>query len=121
MDVAAPDDGVVMDVIFECGVLYLELANLADWPALNVTCSFDPPLLDVQGRDVAKLPLFSRVEFLGPRRRIRTLLDSSPGYFARDSATRVTISVGYERPDEERRTTQVTHDLEIFRELAYLA
>jgi len=33
----------------------------------------------------------------------------------------VTVSVGYERSDEERRTTQVTHDLEIFRELAYLA
>jgi hypothetical protein len=121
MDVAVPDDGVVVDVVFECGVLYLELANLADRPALNVTCSFDPPVVDVHGRDVAKLPLFRRVEFLGPRRRIRTLLDSSPGYFAREPAMRVTISVEYERPGEERRTTQVTHDLEIFRELAYLA
>jgi len=65
MDAAAPDDGVVVDVVFECGVLYLELANLADRPALNVTCSFDPPLVDLHGRDVAKLPLFSRVEFLG--------------------------------------------------------
>ena len=62
MDAAAPDDGVVVDVVFEWGVLYLELANLA---ALNVTCSFDPPLVDLHGRDVAKLPLFSRVEFLG--------------------------------------------------------
>jgi hypothetical protein len=121
MDVATPDDGVVVDVVFEFGVLYLELANLADRPALNVTCSFDPPLVDVQGRDVAKLPLFRRVEFLGPRRGIRTLLDSSSGYFARGPATRVVVTVEYERPDEGRRVTQVTHDLEIFRELAYLA
>ena len=121
MDIAEADDGVVVDVVFDGGVLYLELANLADRPALNVACTFDPPLVDLQGRDVSKLPLFRRVEFLGPRRRIRTLLDSNAGYFVRKPATRVTIAVEYERPDETRRVTQVAHDLEIFRELAYLA
>ena len=80
---AGHDDGVVVDLVLEDGVLYLELANLADRPALHVTCSFDPPLIDVEGRDVAKLRLFRRVEFLGPRRRIRTLLDSLPGLLAR--------------------------------------
>lgn len=121
MDAAAPDDGVVVDVVFEGGVLYLELANLADRPALNVACRFDPPPVDVEGRDVSKLPLFRRVEFLGPRRRIRTLLDSAAGYFARDAPTRVTVAVEYERPGTPRRTTKVAHDLEVFRELAYLA
>jgi len=33
----------------------------------------------------------------------------------------VTIAVEYERPDGPRRVTQVAHDFEIFRELAYLA
>jgi hypothetical protein len=121
MDAAPPDDGVVVDVVFEGGVLYLELANLADRPALNVTCTFDPTLVDAQGRDVSKLALFRRVEFLGPRRRIRTLLDSSAGYFAREAAARVTVTMEYERPDEPRRTNEVAHDLEVFRELAYLA
>jgi hypothetical protein len=121
MDVATPDDGVVVDVVFEEGVLFLELANLADRPALNVTCAFDPPLVDAQGRDVSKLALFRRLEFLGPRRRIRTLLDSTAGYFASDSASRVTVVVGYERPDGDRRETKVTHDLDVFRELAFLA
>ena len=31
------DDGVVVDVVFEDGLLYLELANLSDRPALNVS------------------------------------------------------------------------------------
>ena len=118
---AAPDDGVVVDVVFEAGVLYLELANLSDRPALKVACTFEPPLVDVEGRDVSKLPLFRHVAFLGPRRRIRTLLDSSVGYFAREHPTRVTIAVEYERPDGARQVTEVAHDLEIFRELAYLA
>jgi hypothetical protein len=115
------DDGVVVDVVFEEGLLYLELANLSERPALNVQCEFDPPLVDLQGRDVSKLPLFRRVEFLGPGRRIRTLLDSSVGYFARETSSRVTVAVEYERPDGPRETTKLTHDLEIFRDLAYLA
>jgi hypothetical protein len=121
MQAAAPDDGVIVDVVFDGGVLYLELANLSARPALNVSCRFDPPLIDLQGRDVSKLPLFSHVEFLGPGRRIRTLLDSSTGYFGRGAPTGVTIAVEYERPDGPRQTTKLAHDLEIFRDLAYLA
>jgi hypothetical protein len=119
MDAAGPDDGVIVDVVFEEGVLYLELANLAERPALNVMCSFDPPLVDVEGRDVSQLRLFRRVEFLGPGRRVRTLLDSVERYFERNAATRVAVAVEYERPGEPRRTTKVPHDLELYRELAY--
>ena len=119
MDAAAADDGVVVDVVFEDGVLYLELVNLADRPALNVACSFDPPLVDVQGRDVSELRVFRHVEFLGPRRRVRTLLDSAPGYFGRKGPARFAVSVEYERPGTPRRDMSVTHDLELYRELAY--
>jgi hypothetical protein len=119
MDTGAADDGVVVDVVFEDGVLYLELANLADRPALNVRCSFDPPLVDAQGRNVSELRAFRHVEFLGPRRRLRTLLDTVPGYFGRKGVTRVAVAVEYERPGTSRSATEVTHDLELYRELAY--
>ncbi len=100
-------------------MLYLELTNLADRPALNVECSFDPPLVDVQGRDVSQLRVFRRVEFLGPRRRVRTLLDSVPGYFGRKGPPQVAVSVEYERPGAPRTAVNVTHDLELYRELTY--
>jgi hypothetical protein len=119
MDAAAPDDGVVVDVVIEDGVLYLELANLADRPARNVACSFDPPLVDAIGREVSELRLFRRVEFLGPGRRVRTLLDSVPGYFARDAATTFAVVVEYERPGAPRSATRVAHDLELYGELAH--
>ena len=119
MYAAAADDGVVVDVVIEDGLLYLELANLADRPALNVRCSFDPPLIDLQGRDVSELRVFRRVEFLASRRCLRTLLDSVTGYFGRDGAAYVTVAVEYERPGAPRCTTKVTHDLELYRELAY--
>lgn len=99
MDAAAePDDGVIVDVVFEDGVLYLELANLAARPALRVTCTFEPPLVDAAGRDVSKLRLFRKMEFLGPERRVRTLLDSLPGYFGRKAPARVVVTVTYARP-----------------------
>jgi hypothetical protein len=121
VDAAQPDDGVVVDVVFEDGVLYLELANLADRPALAVTCTFDPPLVDAAGRDVGTLRLFKKMEFLGPDRRVRTLLDSVPGYFARRRPpTRPVVAIKYKRPgDRTYTTTTVTHDLAVYRELAY--
>jgi hypothetical protein len=33
----------------------------------------------------------------------------------------LTIAVEYERPNEPRRATEVAHDLEVFRDLAFLA
>ena len=120
MDAALPDDGVIVDVVFEDGVLYLELANLAGRPALAVACTFDPPLVDAAGRDVSKLRLFKKMEFLGPERRVRTLLDSAPGYFARKAPARTVVSVKYKRPgDRTFTTTTVTHDLAVYRELSY--
>lgn len=120
MDAAQPDDGVIVDVVFEDGVLYLELANLGSRPALGVTCTFEPPLVDAAGRDVAKLRLFRKMEFLGPERRVRTLLDSVPGYFGRRAPARTVVSVKYKRPGDRRfSTTTVTHDLAVYRELSY--
>jgi len=119
MDAAPVDDGVVVDVVLEDGVLYLELANLSDRPALNVACSFEPSLVDVQGRDVGELRVFRRVEFLGPRRRLRTLLDSVAGQPGRTTISRFSVAVGYERPGAPRRETKVEHDLDLYRELAH--
>jgi hypothetical protein len=111
------DDGVIVDVVFEEGVLYLELVNLSDRPALSVTCTFDPPLLDAAGRDVSKLRLFRKMPFLGPERRVRTLLDSVAG--SRGPA-RTVVSIKYKRPGDRRfATTTVTHDLAVYRELSY--
>ena len=57
MDSPAPDVGVGVDVVFDGGVVSLELDNLADRPPLYVSSTFEPALVDVEGRDVAKLHL----------------------------------------------------------------
>ena len=118
---ADADDGVVVDVVFEHGLLFLEVVNLSPRPALRVACAFDPPLHDHLGREVARLPLFRRIEFLGPGRRIRTLLDSSAAYFGRRAPTRFSVSVAFRDPDGRRRSGEISHDLRIYRDLSYLA
>ena len=51
---------------------------------------------------------------------MRTLLDSLPGYFGRKAPARVAVTVTYARPGQRSRaTTQVTHDLAVYRELSY--
>lgn len=108
-------DAVVVDVVFDVGLLHLELVNLGDAPALDVTSSFEPPLIDAHGRDVSELLVFRRLGFLAPGRRIRTLLGPSSAY-----SESVTVQVEYSRAGRERHTTRVTHELAAFRELAYV-
>jgi hypothetical protein len=108
-------DAVVVDVVFDDGLLYLELVNLGEAPALDVTSSFEPALVDAHGRDVSELLLFRRLGFLAPGRRIRTLLGPSSAY-----SERVTVEVQYSHAGRERHTTRLTHELAAFRELAYV-
>jgi hypothetical protein len=95
--------------------VYLELVNLGDGAAFDVACSFEPGLVDAQGRRVSELLLFRHLAFLAPGRRIRTLLGSSSDY-----SDKVTVTVEYGRGGGERRTTRLTHELAAFRELAYV-
>jgi hypothetical protein len=116
-----PGGDVVVDVVFEAGFFHLELVNLGRRPALNVSCRFDKLLTDMHGRIVTQLPLFENVPFLMPGKRIRTLLDSSAAYFARGEPTTVIATVSYNDRSGRRHQTTIEHNLEIYRDLVYLA
>lgn len=112
---------VVLDVVFEDGLLFLAVANIGDAPALGVSCRFRRKLSGLGGtQDVSKLPLFENIAFLGPRREIRTLLDSSAAYFARGEPTRVSVTVTYADATGQSYTSVVEHELAIYRDLAYV-
>ena len=111
---------VLLDVVFERGLLFLELRNIGNEPALDVTCAFEPPLRGLGGtRDVSALPLFRNVTLVAPGRAIRTLLDTSAAYFARDEPTTFRVTVAWSTPAGERRSAELVHDLSIYRDLAY--
>ena len=107
--------------MFAAGFFHLEVVNLGRRPALNVSCRFEKPLTGVDGAIVSQLPLFENVSFLMPGKRIRTLLDSSAAYFARGEPATIAATVSYQERSGRHRRTKIEHNLEIYRDLVYVA
>jgi hypothetical protein len=118
----APCDAeVILDVVFDHGLLFLVVENLGDRPAHSVRVKFDCPFSGLGGtKKMQRLALFRKLEFLAPRKAIEVFLDRSDSYFARDEPTRLTASISWRTPDGSRRSTTVHHDLEIYRDLGFI-
>jgi hypothetical protein len=116
-----PRPEVIVDVEFDRGLLYLALRNIGERPALDVATTFNRKLVGLGGtKDVAALPLFRNLPFLAPGREIRTLLDSAGSWFAGRRATKITARVTYRDAEGEEHRGTMAHDLEIYREIAYV-
>lgn len=112
---------VLFDVVFEDGLLYVAIANTGGRPAFDVTCEFARPFRGLGGsRDMTHLPLFRRLRVLAPGREIRTLLDSSAAYFAREEPTELAATVRWRDADGEAYEARFEHDLAVFREIAFV-
>ena len=118
---ARSEAGVILDVVFERGLLFLVLENLGEEPAHGVRVRFAERFAGVGGaKRIDRLALFRKLEFLAPRKRIEVFLDRSADYFARDEPTTLTAAIGWRTPAGERRRTTIVHDLEIYRDLGYI-
>lgn len=112
---------VILDFVFEDGLLFISLENIGDGPAHDVRVRFAQDIHGVRGtRRINALQLFSNTEFLAPRKSIRTFLDTSAQYFARKEPTRITAHLSY--LDSARRPYRNTihHDLGIYQDIGYI-
>jgi hypothetical protein len=115
------DPEVILDVVFERGLLFLVVANIGGRPAHRVRIRFEQPFTGVGGtKKMQRLSLFRRLEFLAPGRSIEAFLDRSASYFARDEPTQLTAALSWRTPEGERRTSTIHHDLEIYRDLGFI-
>ena len=115
------DADVVLDVEFDRGLLFLVLENLGDGPAHTVRVRFAAPLTGLGGeRRIDRLQLFRRLEFLGPGREIRVLLDRSALFFAREEQTAFEARITWRTDEDERRSRTIRHDLGAYRDFPYL-
>jgi hypothetical protein len=112
---------VIVDFLFEDGMLFIAVQNIGSEPAKRVHVVFDPPFMGLGGTaSIPDLPLFRNIEFLAPSRSIRTLLDSSAGYFARKEPEHIAATISYcDRADHEFSCT-IRHDLTIYRDIAFV-
>jgi hypothetical protein len=112
---------LVLDVEFDRGLFFLVLENVGDAPARAVRARFDGPLHGLGGdKRIDRLQLFRRLEFLGPRRRIRVFLDRSALLLAREERTVFEVRLSWRTEDGERRSRTIRHDLGAYRDFPYL-
>jgi len=116
---ARPD--VIVDFIFEGGLLFIAVSNIGSQPALKVQIAFEPPFRGLGGSQlIPELPLFCKIEFLAPSRSIQTLLDSSAAYFARDEPLRITAEIAFSDRAGQKFSSTIVHDLSIYRDIAFV-
>ena len=117
-----PRPDVIVDFLFEDGMLFVAVQNIGPEPALRVHVAFEPSFKGLGGTAaIAELPLFRNIEFLAPARSIRTLLDSSAAYFARQEPERITAAITYSDRSGQKFSSKILHDLAIYRDIAFIA
>jgi len=117
----ADDADVILDVVFDRGLLFLVVANGGDRPVRSVRVKFAAPLTGVGGtKRIDRLALFRKLEFLAPHKSIEVFLDRSADFFARGEPTKLTAAVSWRTAEGERRSTTIDHDLEVYRDLGYI-
>ena len=114
------DPDVILDVLFEDGLLFLSVRNIGSRPVHHVSVTFDQPITGLGGdREISALPLFKNIEFLAPGRDIRTVLDTSASYFSRGQPERFKVVISYQEAKGRRRRAVIQHDLGIYRDIGY--
>jgi len=111
---------VIVDFVFDDGLLFIAISNLSDKPAYKVSITFDQEIHGLDGKDICALPLFRNIEFLAPHKTITTLLDSSGSYFSREEATRISACITYHDLQGTKKVATINHDLEIYREIGFV-
>ena len=113
---------VIVEFLFDRGLFSISVNNIGGRPATSISVEFDKKILGLGGaKEISALRLFKNIEFLGPKREIVTFVDSSRSYFARKQPTRISARVSYSDPEKNKYESVIQHDLEIYRELAYLS
>jgi hypothetical protein len=117
-----PRPDVIVDFLFEDGLLFIAVANIGSQPAQRVHVAFEPAFTGLGGSvSMPELPLFRNIEFLAPARTIRTLLDSSAAYFAREEPLRITAEISYSDRAGQQFSCTIVHDLSIYRGVAFVS
>lgn len=112
---------VILDFIFENGLLYISIKNIGAKPAYKVSTKFDKTIVGVEGKKtISELPLFKCIEFLPPDKEIKTFLDKSVSYFSRNEPTTISTQIRYENYRGKKYLNTIKHNLEIYREIGYI-
>jgi hypothetical protein len=115
------DCDVIVDVLFDRGLLFLVVKNLGERPAFGVSVTFDTVITGVEGHKViSELALFKNIAFLAPKKEITAFLDTSHSYFSRNQPQKFGLTINYTDVAGKKKSGFIPHDISIYRELGYI-
>ena len=115
------DPYVIVDFVFDRGLLSISIKNIGTRPAFAVRVRFSHKLMGCAGAvDVSALPLFRALEFLPGGKEISTILDSSVSYFRSKQPVEITTDISCRDASGKKFSNTIRHNLEIYREIAYV-
>jgi len=106
---------VIADFLCEEETLFVAVENIGQGPAHHISVSFDPAVSGIRGTTkISALPLFQRLSFLPPGKKIRTPLDPVEQYFDRGAPTRIETVVRFESDGGAVLSRSIAHDLSVY-------
>lgn len=116
---SSPD--VILDFVFEDGLLSVEIRNIGNEPALDVKTKFSKRFTGLGGEcEMSQLAMFRNIAFLAPERSIRTFLDSSDSYFRRKQPMQIDATLQWRDREGKRYSATLHHDLAIYSDIIIL-
>lgn len=111
---------MILDVQFSDGVFSFIMENIGVIAATNVSTTLDKKIMGLGGtKAINELRILKEITYFPPRKRFTFLLDSASSFFARKEPTRFTATISYSDSNGTSYTENITHDLEIYRDLPY--
>jgi hypothetical protein len=115
-----PDPYVIVDFVFDRGLLSIAIKNIGTRPAYGVRVEFSHKVMGVEGTvEISSLPLFRALEFLPGGKEISAFLDSGGSYFRSKQPLQITTHITYQDAGGERFSNAIHHNLEIYREIGH--
>jgi hypothetical protein len=112
---------VIVDFTFDCGVFHIVVENIGTAPAHRVSVKFNRKFHGLGGRqEMSGLRLFRCIEFLAPRKKIETLLDTSDAYFQRREPTHLIAVISFRDVRRRSYERRIVHDLSIYKDVSYV-
>lgn len=118
----AGEPEVIVDFIFEQGLLHVSVANIGATAAHKIRVKFDQPFRGLGGtREISKLRLFRNLEFLPPGKQISSLIDTAPAFFERREPLKLAATISFLDRFGTRYERLVNHDLSVYTDISFVS
>jgi hypothetical protein len=112
---------VILDFVFERGLLFITLSNIGAAPAYDISVTFDHRIPAVDGGSpVNELGLFQRLKFIPPQKRITSLVSSYSSYCTSGGPMELEVRVYFHDSRGRRHVNVIKHDLSAYRDIRHI-